>query len=770
MTTLAEAETQIRAALGVDLPKNGLQVDGRIHRFGPKRRCWYVLREYTTRKGARVVVGNFGDWKAGNQALQIERTRFTDEEWREFERKRLADAQRQEQRRKQRADYAANRARQQWLAAVLGGESPYLERKGVTAEGVKFFADGTVLVPAYRFDVANTRGKPTMVGVQKIAPDGTKRFNKGMQKEGSAHRIGNSPVDGEPMLLAEGLATALTLREAVQKAYPVFVGFDAGNLMHVAKILRARYPKSPLLVCADDDWQTRDPAGTPMNPGVQAAEKIVLEVSQSDFVAPIFGGDREPKDTDFNDLQAREGIDVVRGQLQAAIGRLKPAEKPRRSEPRNKIPGWLLDRVDEMRERYSLIYGTDTVWDEEERIILKVGALRLHWGEAAQLWLGDQNGRRTISRERVVFDPTRTVDADTHINLFEGFPVKPTPDRHPARWVELLQFLCRERGQDQTPITDWVTGWLAYPLQNPGAKMKTAIVMHGREGAGKNVVFDAVRKLYGKHGGIIGQAELESQFTEWLSAKCFLVANEVLSRTELRQHIGKLKGLVTEGEVMINEKNLPRRAERNHANLTFLSNELQPIWIDPKDRRYLVVRTPDAREEEFYREVARELEGDGLGGLFYYLLNVPLGDFNEHTKPLMTEAKEQLADLGRSSAQLFFEAWRAGELDIPFGHAALLDDLFKAYKIFCARIGERNPAKVNRFSAELVECGSTRRERQRVPLNLNESAIKERQQSVIETSSEPGYRWQLVDLLAARKGLWQMQSDGARSSGDPEMT
>ena len=30
----------------------------------------------------------------------------------------------------------------------------------------------------------------------------------------------------------------------------------------------------------------------------------------------------------------------------------------------------------------------------------------------------------------------------------------------------------------------WVLRWLAYPLQHPGAKMRTAMVVHGDEGSG----------------------------------------------------------------------------------------------------------------------------------------------------------------------------------------------------------------------------------------------------------------------------------------------
>ena len=38
----------------------------------------------------------------------------------------------------------------------------------------------------------------------------------------------------------------------------------------------------------------------------------------------------------------------------------------------------------------------------------------------------------------------------------------------------------------------WVLKWLAYPIQHPGAKMRTALVLHGPQGTGKNMFFEAI--------------------------------------------------------------------------------------------------------------------------------------------------------------------------------------------------------------------------------------------------------------------------------------
>jgi hypothetical protein len=231
------------------------------------------------------------------------------------------------------------------------------------------------------------------------------------------------------------------------------------------------------------------------------------------------------------------------------------------------------------------------------------------------------------------------------VNLFYGMPMKPDPEKSCAEILELLLYLCG----DEEAVFEWVLKWIAYPLQHPGAKMQTAIVMHGEEGAGKNLFWEVVRTIYGPYGSVITQNELESQFNTWATRKLFMIANEVVSRSELREHKGRLKNYITEKELQINEKLLPLRTEENHMNFVFLSNETQPLALDRTDRRYLVLWTPPAKPPDFYAKVGAELEGGGAAALYAYLMALDLADFSPHAKPIMTQAKRNLIEISKIS-------------------------------------------------------------------------------------------------------------------------
>lgn len=360
---------------------------------------------------------------------------------------------------------------------------------------------------------------------------------------------------------------------------------------------------------------------------------------------------------------------------------------------KRKLPEGFFDNLRLLKDRYVLIHGTDTCWDGVNEMIIKVSHARLTWGsDVVKAWLNSPD-RRMVNRDQVVFDPTERVDRRTHVNLFTGFELKPKPGSC-ALTLQLLEHLC---GGDPA-VYQWVLRWIAIQLQRPGTKLATAILMHGSEGTGKNQWWGAIQKLFGRYGAIIGQAQIESQFNGWLSAKLFILCNEVLGRREKWELKGSLKNLITEDLIYINEKNMPERQERNHANLVFLSNEIQPLVLGRGDRRNMVIECWQEHPggKEFHIAVGDEIEQGGLEALLDYLLKLPLDGFGPHTKPLDTQAKRELVELGKDEAERFLEEWRAGATPYPY-KAATAHDLYAAFRRWCAREGERHVPSNARF-------------------------------------------------------------------------
>jgi hypothetical protein len=409
------------------------------------------------------------------------------------------------------------------------------------------------------------------------------------------------------------------------------------------------------------------------------------------------------------------------------------------------------EQIGRLRERFTLIYGTDTVYDHEQHDIIRVANLRLAFGkDPVNFWLYT-DGRRMVTRDHVVFDPTDAAQLPEYVNLFYGMPVQPDESQECGQLLELLLHLCNE----EEAVFQWVLRWIAYPLQHPGAKMETAILMHSEEGSGKNLFWAAVKGIYGAYASVITQNELESQFNTWASRKLFMIANEVVSRSEMREHKGRLKNYITENELQINEKLLPLRTERNHMNFVFLSNETQPLVLDRTDRRYMVLWTPPARAPAFYAKAEAELLAGGAAGLYAHLLKVDLADFNVHTKPIVTEAKRNLIEISKSPPELFFDQWSVDLLPVPY-HSAAATDLYRSFVKWCGINGEKHPPSQTKFGGALRRLGvpsAIKRVRTRGGAERQATVYEVR---VAEDSEHYGERLdKLVEEFAQALELWQ---------------
>lgn len=397
-----------------------------------------------------------------------------------------------------------------------------------------------------------------------------------------------------------------------------------------------------------------------------------------------------PAPTDSADAQQATGV---------AAAAPTPSKKPKKTE---KTIDW--GKFNHLLENFVLIYGTDTVYDQSQKMIMKISNMgHAHGSDMVRMWKGSDQ-RRTVLPTAVVFDPTMQCDPATTVNLYDGLAIEPAPgDVTPM--LDLIRYLTSrviEGDADECDqVMHWLLCWLAYPLQHPGFKLRTAVVMHGDEGAGKNFLFDSVVMIYGKYGAVVGQDELEDKFNDWRSGKLFVVGDEVSSRAELVHNKNRLKALITSPSVQINPKNLPRREETNHMNIVFLSNELQPLALDNSDRRYLVVYTPPAKPFAYYHNLAQWRNGGGLQAFAHYLMTYPLDDFDPYAPAPMTESKANLININRKSPELFWQEWQGGELDLPYA-ACSMQQAYQAYLKWCQRTGERYPFKREQFTPTLL--------------------------------------------------------------------
>lgn len=672
----------------------------RPKRDGHDQKGWYILHEITLDNGESALIGSFGYFVGGESYIEkiapgkgitLNKDQLAAIKAQHAEAKKKAEAQRSFE-----AEKAAKEAAYAWSKYIVEGESSYLKRKNVNAHSLRYApsGNGTVAIP-----MQDTAGKFWGLQIIRGADRGNKLekqyWPKGLNKKASFHLIGGIPKG--LLLIAEGYATAATLFEAT--GYPVAVAFDAGNLQPVALALHKKYPRTKILVCADDDYLSEG------NPGVKAAQSAALAVNGA-WVKPIFEADREGKKlTDFNDLAnyATGTNSTVTVQIEHKLTELGWVENVAPSA-RNVIKGGgvslerksavsvmeLEDAVerfiplDDGTGKYVFDQWTHKIALKDQMFAVLVAGTKSDDVKRNYMWIT----RGAYYLDEIGFDPSMK-DPAVKLNTWTGWEMQPKAGEC-SKILATLEHLCsKEKNSDE--ILWWIIKWMAYPLQNPGAKMGSAIILHGPQGTGKSLIFRILASIYGRYSTVIGNRGIEDKFNaDWADSKLFILAEEVATSADKWNIKNELKELVTGETVRVNPKNVAAYSQKNQMNVAFLSNEDMPLPLEGDDRRHLVVYTPPCLAREHYDGALDERDNGGIAAFYDFLMNVDLTGFTRHTPPPKTEAKNNLINMSLPSDRRFIKEWTDGETKWPACPCKSMD-LYTAYREWCKEHGEPWP-------------------------------------------------------------------------------
>lgn len=244
--------------------------------------CWFTT--FTSSQGI-ILVGRFGSWRNLEKVefCSMDLGRLDRDELRKVNEQMEAARAAQEAERDKVRQEAARKAKELWETSKEPANHPYLVKKGVKPHGIRANG-GNLIIPV------SINGEIT--SVQKIGPNGEKKFHVGGAIKGGCYTIPGS----ETVVICEGFATGASIFEAT--GFTVLVAFNAGNLYDVAM---QHKDAQRLIIAADDDRFGE------INTGIEKAKKAA-EATGAEVICPIFP--LESKGTDFNDM-AQEGVDIV---------------------------------------------------------------------------------------------------------------------------------------------------------------------------------------------------------------------------------------------------------------------------------------------------------------------------------------------------------------------------------------------------------------------------------------------------------------------------
>lgn len=252
--------------------------------------------------------------------------------------------------------------------------------------------------------------------------------------------------------------------------------------------------------------------------------------------------------------------------------------------------------------------------------------------------------RRTHSE--LAYEPGKpNILEDGRLNVWKGWGLEPKRGGI-GPWLKLMDHIFAD-ADDAT--RKWFIQWLAYPLQHPGTKLYTGVLMFSiLHGVGKSLLGETMRRIYGENFVSIKAEELHSSFNEWAKHRQFILGDEVTGR-ERREDGDRLKNLITQEFVTINSKyQVPYRLP-DKANVYLTTNHPDAMSLEPNDRRTFVHEIKrQTLPVDWYTKIFDPWYRDekNSAALFYYLLHdVDLKSFDPKADAPRTEAKEEMQSL-----------------------------------------------------------------------------------------------------------------------------
>ena len=214
-----------------------------------------------------------------------------------------------------------------------------------------------------------------------------------------------------------------------------------------------------------------------------------------------------------------------------------------------------------------------------------------------------------------------------------------------------------------------VIDFMAWVYQNPGKRVRWALLMWGVQGNGKTYLFTLMQQLMGRDARAVNAQGIEERFTGWAEG-CRLVGLEEvrIAGTNKWRVLDRMKPFISNDVIDVEKKGQDSRVVPNFASYMMFTNHRDAIPVDDGDRRYFVVMTRQEVPADMLEDHGMAVEGgtgdaesvgryfdvlfdktvrsvEGLGGIARFLLDwSPCREFHAEGRAPETVSKRDMMD------------------------------------------------------------------------------------------------------------------------------
>lgn len=268
---------------------------------------------------------------------------------------------------------------------------------------------------------------------------------------------------------------------------------------------------------------------------------------------------------------------------------------------------------------------------------------------------GDINKRDDVG----VF-PTGRVCPENYYNMWKPFDMELVTEwESKPEAVDIIKnhilILCG----NEKHVYDYFEKWIAQMIQFPAVKSVCPILI-SKEGAGKGTLLQLFTKMMGSTKVFETTQPSRDVWGEFngLMADAFLVNLNELSKKETMESEGRIKGLITDSTLKINNKGIAQFPIESFHRFIVTTNNENPMGTTQDDRRKFIIRSSDEKcgNKEYFNTLYKLLsDADVIKSCYEYFKLIPNMDkFGELQIPI-TEFHKDLKQLSTSPIESFMK-------------------------------------------------------------------------------------------------------------------
>jgi len=215
-------------------------------------------------------------------------------------------------------------------------------------------------------------------------------------------------------------------------------------------------------------------------------------------------------------------------------------------------------------------------------------------------------------------------------------------------WHDLLDHIFN----DQSKYKEYLLDWIAYQLQNPGVKIRHAlIIVSFAFQFGKGTLWRFLELLFGLHNTLaidVGQA-LDKGKSYLTNTQLVLIDEMESSGTfdEKKRLLNSLKRIITEGVSSTRSLYVDYKVVETCTNYILFSNSKGALALPKGEVRYWVYITDRPRKnDDFYKEIHKFIDDGGASFVLQELLERDVSEFNPKSIAPRTPHLDTMSEAG----------------------------------------------------------------------------------------------------------------------------